>query len=219
MILATSRPCLSAILLAFLAFLPSSAFAGMTPEEVAAFQKVQKRNAAGGDARDQYILGYYYAVGKGVVKDEVEAVKWYRKAADQGNASAQSTLGRCYTVGKGVATDEVEAVKWYRKAADQGEALAQYNLGVRYANGEGVPKDEIESYAYFILAGITIEEARPNQAFLEKKLSTEARLRGQQRAREFQKEIEAKLALQKQQREREFQKEIEAKLAAKKAGK
>ena len=183
MILATFRPCLSAILLAFLAFLPSSAFAGMTPEEVAAFQKVQKRNAAGGDARDQYILGYYYADGKGVMKDEVEAVKWYRKAADQG------------------------------------EALAQYNLGVRYANGEGVPKDWIESYAYFILAGITIEEARPNQAFLEKKLSTEARLRGQQRAREFQKEIEAKLALQEQQREREFQKEIEAKLAAKKAGK
>jgi hypothetical protein len=39
---------MSAILIAILVSLPSLAFAGMTPEEVAAFQKVQKRNAAGG---------------------------------------------------------------------------------------------------------------------------------------------------------------------------
>ncbi len=124
-------------------------------------------------------------------------MKWFRKAADQGHELAQLMLGLCYSRGEGVVKDEVEAVKWYRKAADQGDAAAQYQLGVCYAKGEGVLKDEIESYAYFCLAGITIEEARPNQAFLERKLSPEARLRGQQRAREFQKEIEAKLAAMK----------------------
>jgi TPR repeat protein len=152
---------MSAILIAILVSLPSLAFAGMTPEEVAAFQKVQKRNAAGGGGLNQYILGHYYAQGKGVVKDEVEAVKWFRKAADQG------------------------------------DELAQFHLGICYANGTGILKDEIESYAYFSIAGITLEEARSNQAILEKKLLPEARLRGQLRAKELQKEIEAKIAAKK----------------------
>ena len=45
-------------------------------------------------------------------KDEVEAVKWYRKAADQNNFSAQYNLGFCYEKGEGVGKDEFEAVKW-----------------------------------------------------------------------------------------------------------
>ena len=57
--------------------------------------------------------------GQGVAKDEVEAVKWYRKAAEQNDADAQNNLGVCYANGQGVAKDEVEAVKWYRKAAEQ----------------------------------------------------------------------------------------------------
>ena len=59
---------------------------------------------------------------------------------------------------------------------------------------EGVLKDEIEAYAYYNLAGITYEKARNNLTTLEKKLSPEARLRGQQRTKELQKEIEAKIA-------------------------
>ena len=34
-----------------------------------------------------------YQYGTGVVKDEVEAVKYYKMAADQGNADAQNALG------------------------------------------------------------------------------------------------------------------------------
>jgi TPR repeat protein len=33
-----------------------------------------------------------YQKGRGVPKDEVEAVKWYRKAADQGEAKASKYL-------------------------------------------------------------------------------------------------------------------------------
>ena len=96
-------------------------------------------------------------------------------------------------MGKGVAKDEVEAVKWYRKAADQGDAQAQFNLGVCYRKGEGVAKDEIEAYAYYNLAGITDEDARKDLAILEKGMSPDVRLRGQQRTKELQKEIEAKI--------------------------
>ena len=44
----------------------------------------------------QYNLGVCYAKGQGVAKDEVEAVKWYRKAAEQNYAEAQYDLGYCY---------------------------------------------------------------------------------------------------------------------------
>jgi hypothetical protein len=69
-----------------------------------------------------------YANGNGVPKDTTEAVKWYRKAAEQGLASVQNGLGYMYENGNGVPKDTTEAVKWYRKAAEQGEAYAQNGL-------------------------------------------------------------------------------------------
>ena len=191
-----SRHWLSAILLTVLALLPSSASAGMTPEEVKTFQ-VTKADAEKGTASAQFVLGLLYDMGKGVAKDEVEAVTWYRKAADQGRAEAQYNLADFYLNGKGVAKDAAEAVKWYRKAADQGHADAQYNLGYSYYSGEGVAKDEIEAYAYWSLARTTNEDARKNLAILEKGMSPDARIRGQQRTKELQKVIEADMAAKK----------------------
>lgn len=78
-----------------------------------------------------------------------EAVKWYRKAAEQGYVNAQYNLGICYANGEGVPQDYVEAAKWYRKAANQGNAMAQYNLGLCYYNGKGVPQDYAEAVKCF----------------------------------------------------------------------
>ena len=60
-----------------------------------------------------------------MAQDEAEAVKWYRKAAEQGNAGAQTNLGVAYHNGAGVPKDDAEAMKWYRKAAEQGDAAGQ----------------------------------------------------------------------------------------------
>ena len=46
-------------------------------------------------------------------KDNVEAVTWYRKAANQGHAEAQGQLGVMYANGLGVTQNNVEAVAWY----------------------------------------------------------------------------------------------------------
>src|SRR6266581_1354767 len=78
-----------------------------------------KAKAEAGDAESQVELGRRYDKGEGVVKDEVEAVKWYRKAAEQKLAEAQYNLGILYAHGEGVAKDEVEAIKWFRKATEQ----------------------------------------------------------------------------------------------------
>ena len=45
------------------------------------------------DANAQFQRGLRYAQGEGVPQDYVEAVKWYRLAAEAGHASAQKNLG------------------------------------------------------------------------------------------------------------------------------
>jgi hypothetical protein len=82
----------------------------------------------GEDAETQYKRGMAYANGQGVTQNDTEAVKWYRKAAEQGHANAQYFLGWMYENGRGVAQNDFEAVKWYRKAAEQGHADAQNAL-------------------------------------------------------------------------------------------
>ena len=82
-------------------------------------------------------------------KNYTEAVKWYRKAAEQGFADAQNSLGFCYENGEGVTKDILEAVKWYRKAAEQGFAKAQCNLGYCYEKGKGVTQDYYEAVKWY----------------------------------------------------------------------
>lgn len=93
----------------------------------------------------QYNIGESYYNGK----DYKEAVKWYRKSAEQGYVFAQYNLGTCYENGQGVTQDYIEAVKWYRKSAEQGCAPAQYNLGLCYYFGQGVIQDYTEAVKWY----------------------------------------------------------------------
>ena len=94
-----------------------------------------------------------------------EAVKWYRKAAEQGDsrarfivndinkfekilreaeqgdADAQYQIAESYSEGETIQKNNTEAVKWYRKAAEQGHILSQYKLGVCYRYGTGCETD------------------------------------------------------------------------------
>ena len=54
-----------------------------------------------------------------------QAVRWFRKAAEQGYARGQASLGFMYEKGRGVEKDENLALEWYRKAAEQGDEPAQ----------------------------------------------------------------------------------------------
>jgi TPR repeat protein len=74
-----------------------------------------------------------YQQGRGVPQVYPEAVRWYRKAAEQGNAFGQSNLGCMYEQGWGVEHDNAEALRWFRKAADQGNADAQKNFNALQA--------------------------------------------------------------------------------------
>ncbi len=107
------------------------------------FKKAVEKAAVAVTQFDLESGNYYAKVG-----DNVEAVKWYRKAAEQGNATAQNNLGVCYENGDGVAKDMKEAVKWYQKAAEQGNADAQLNLEPFYRSG--ADEDKAEAFKWLL---------------------------------------------------------------------
>jgi TPR repeat protein len=83
-----------------------------------------------GDAKAQYNLGVIFANGKGVPKNEGEAIKWYSKAAEQGHAGGQFGLGAAYFLGLGVPENYVQAHMWLALAKAQGHEKAATGLDV-----------------------------------------------------------------------------------------
>lgn len=77
-----------------------------------------------------------------------QAVKWYKKAADQGGYEAQELLGFLYALGQGVPQDYKQAVKWFQKAAKQGYKHAQFTLGQSYFNGRSVTQDYKQAFKW-----------------------------------------------------------------------
>ena len=67
-----------------------------------------------------------------MAKDNTEAIKWYRRAAEQNHTRAQHNLGVSYHLGQGVAKDDVEAYAWSSLAAKTARSAA--------ANRDGLEK-------------------------------------------------------------------------------
>ena len=111
-----------------------------------------RRAAEQGEADAQFILGYMYVRGEGVLQDYAEAAKWWHRAAEQGHVFAQVSLGKMFRDGDDVLQDYAEAVKWFRRAAEQGQVNAQLDLADMYSNGHGVPQDEAEAARWYLRA-------------------------------------------------------------------
>jgi TPR repeat protein len=67
------------------------------------------------------------------MKNEAEAVSWYRKAAEQGYPAAEYDLGRMQADGRGVPgvdaeKSATEAEAWFRRAAEKGIREAKQRL-------------------------------------------------------------------------------------------
>lgn len=119
-----------------------------------------------GYAKAQFNLGCYYDQGEGetitfvrgganvrtkfgVPSNPAEALKWYRKAAENGHAQAQYLMGKSCHSGKGVPEDHAQAAMWWRKAAEQGHPASQFNLGVICFQGRGTDKDFVAAAKWF----------------------------------------------------------------------
>jgi TPR repeat protein len=74
------------------------------------------------------------------VKDEVEATRYYKLAADQNHVSAQKRYAVCFANGRGIATNETETARYFELAAGQNHVSTQKRYAVCLANGRGVVK-------------------------------------------------------------------------------
>ncbi len=75
-----------------------------------------------------YTLGLKYLHGKGVKKNNLKALRLFKKSAEQGYPRAEYQLGIMYRDGIGVGRDKQEAVRWFRLAAAWGETDAKKAL-------------------------------------------------------------------------------------------
>ena len=80
-----------------------------------------------------------YKQGTGVLRNDIEAVHWFRRSAAEQYARAQTNLANMLAAGRGVERDVDEAMGLFRLAAEQGEAQAQRNLQLLLEQGLVAP--------------------------------------------------------------------------------
>src|SRR5262249_20111573 len=84
------------------------------------------------DATSAYQLGFFYEYGIGIERDESEALRWYRQAAEAGHAAGQYALGAMLARDTGAKPDYGAALFWMtlslggRNSATSSEAEAQH---------------------------------------------------------------------------------------------
>ncbi|WP_395717865.1 C39 family peptidase [Prosthecobacter sp.] len=115
-------------------FMHATAFCA-DPDFISLREKAEK-----GDAAAQLSLAIALRDGKGIAKNDAEAMKWAHKAADQGNADAQDFVGFAYLRGAVVKRNTALAFAYFKEAADE-SAQAAFNLGQCYFGAQGTPQD------------------------------------------------------------------------------
>ena len=80
-----------------------------------------RKEAEKGNVVAEFNLGFRLAEGKGVKRDDVEAVEWLAKASSRNFAAAQFCLAVMHEQGRaGEKSSQEEALRLYRKSAEQG---------------------------------------------------------------------------------------------------
>lgn len=102
-------------------------------------------------------VAYLYNTGMGTPKDNAEAAKWFRMAAEKGHAISQYNFGKVLVADEIPLPDEVvdrkaqheEGMEWIRKAADQGLDAAQSTYGIIILRGDfGTKPDATAASGY-----------------------------------------------------------------------
>lgn len=96
-------------------------------------------------SQQSFERGMNLITGTGVNRNDLEAVDYFRRAAEAGYAPAQTALGYLYETGTAVASEPRTAAEWYAKAAAQNDRLAQWVLGRMYLAGQGPMRDRNEA--------------------------------------------------------------------------
>ncbi len=120
-----------------------------------------------GNSEAQVILGKMYMLGRGVLKDPDQAMRWFKASGAQGNAEAQFFIGSYYLLPR---RNMAEGVRWLQLSSEQGNQDAQLLLGKTYMEGtRDLPRDPVQGEMWLRLA------ARDNLPFYEAQLAAAER--------------------------------------------
>ena len=97
-------------------------------------------------------------------ENPVEAVRWFRHAAEMGNVDGMRHLATALNKGSGVLQDDVEADHWYRRAAEMGDTLSMSGLGIMYSEPGNGAHDDVEAHMWFNLYLIRLDPRRSSWA-------------------------------------------------------
>jgi len=112
-------------------------------------QSLEEKSDAG-DPEAETLLALALHSGTLLRRDDAEALRLLRKAADQGSMAAQESLGIFLAMGIGMEQPApTEALEWYKKAAQQGSLDAATNIALMYDTGTGIPKDPAQALIWF----------------------------------------------------------------------
>ena len=115
--------------------------------------ELMKAAADQGHAEAMGGVGYFYASGTTVPKDDAIALEWFLKGAKAGGAKAQLNLGKMLAEGKGTEKNEAEGRMWIKTAADQGQVDAAFAMGqILYFGDIGQEVDYKAAYPYLLIA-------------------------------------------------------------------
>jgi uncharacterized protein len=94
-----------------------------------------------GVLNSQFYVAKAYDEGLQVDENDVEAVKWYKKAAAQSHAEAQYELGLHLLTGEGIPKDEVEAFVWVQRSSFKDFPKGELKTGQMMCLGQGTKPD------------------------------------------------------------------------------
>ncbi len=103
------------------------------------------KRAKTGDRNAQLQLAWMYENGRGVERDETQALAWFLQSAAAGHPEAQFNAGFYYYAGRAVRQNYAEALHWFRRSADAGNSSAQAYLGIMNTLGQGIRVDHVEA--------------------------------------------------------------------------
>lgn len=113
-------------------------------------EKLEQANQ--GDAMAMFSVGQLYERGRGTKQDDIQAITWYERAAQNGNDYARARLGIMHYEGIGVPKSVDKALPLIQQAASAGVPNAEYYLGIMYENGDGVKASKQEAQKWYELA-------------------------------------------------------------------
>ncbi len=142
---------------------PDTALAAYQRKDYEVAYQLALPAAQAGDASAQYLVGIQLWRGRGVVRNDVDAARWFASAAELNHSDAMTDLAAMYRVGEGVEKDTRRAFSLSMKAAEMGNASAQSDVGQSYMRGIGVGKDIVHA-RYWLERADAVESAQEAKA-------------------------------------------------------